>query len=488
MARQKKVKEARRQPRERTTINLENYGYPGITLPRDISAPDYLSVIWQTITPAFCQEVFEITRDRERQRKWTLYALLKTWIGLLQTDLSSQTEAIEECCGKGHPLFPLVEATPESFFLRIQSLRPAFFRNIFTQFTQSILPEFPANFQQDLGISIKKFPEIYAVDGSRLEKVGRLLKIARSTSKAIIPGSMEGVYDMRRGCLRELWFDPDGARSEIAMFDEVLESIPSGSLLVNDRYYPKPVIWNKVGARGISMVCRYNATVGKRKIKVFRRVRNKKMKLDDWLVEMGGSQSGQKPVLLRWVRVRCSDGDITLVTNVLDPQVISAEQLVELYAERWTVERMYLHLKEVLALNELFNASPAAVGQQTYATAILYNALRLSQAKIAKKLKIEPEILSPDKLFPRVIEKVVQMTFYALGAENQTEKILHANRGRKLKLPAAEVPDHPMFRVSLVGVLVQKRAGRRKKRRFCKGRRKWTTYKKIPGARRYLKN
>lgn len=344
------------------------------------------------------------------------------------------------------------------------------------------------NFQQDLGIPMKAFPEIYAVDGSRLEKVGRLLKVARNTSKAIIPGSMEGVYDMRRGCLRELWFDPDGARSEMAMFDEVLESIAPGSLLVNDRYYPKPVIWTKLGERGISMVCRYNATVGKRKVETLRRVRNKSLKLDDWLVEMGGSQPGQKPVLLRWIRCRSSDGDLTLVTNVLDPKLLSAEQLVELYAERWTVERMYLHLKEVLALNDLFNASPAAVGQQVYATAILYNALRLSQAKIAKKLKILPEMLSPDKLFPRVMEKVIQMTFYALGAENQTEKIIEANPGRRLKLPEVRVPNHPMFRISLEGVLVQERAGKRRKRRFCKGRRKWTTYKKIPGAKRYLRN
>ena len=150
---------------------------------------------------------------------------------------------------------------------------------------------------------------------------------------------------------------------------------------------------------------------------------------------------------------------------------------------------MFLHLKEVLALNRLFNASPAAVAQQVYATAIIYNALRLSQAKIAEHLKIPPEALSPDKLFPRIMEKMVQATMSGVGAERYEEKLLELNPGVRLKLPDEFfIPDHPLFRLSLKGVLVEKRLGVRKKRRFCKGRKTWTTYRKIPGAKKLLRN
>lgn len=460
----------------------------GETLPQDISSPDYLTDLWKHLTPSMCDEVFELTRDKERQRKWTLHALLKTWVGLLQCNLSSQTEMVEEYCGKGHPLFPMVEATPESFFKRIQSLRPEFFRNVFQKYTRAINSEFPGNFQADLGISVENFPEIFAVDGSRLAKVGRTLKVARSTSKAIIPGSIEGVYDLRRGCLHELWFDPDGARSELDMFINVLNSINPLSLLVNDRYYSKPVIWRELEDRGIGMVSRYNATVGKRKIKVLKKIRNSKIAVDDWIVEMGGSQHGDHPVKLRWVHVRDCNRKIILITNVLDPKILSVEQLLSLYRERWGVERMYLHLKEILSLNNLFNASPAAVGQQVYATAILYNALRLSQAKIAHTLGIVPERLSPDKLFPRVIDKMVQMTMWSISAESRTEKIIQMNPGIKINLPETKVPDIPLFNLSLKGVMVEKRSENRRKRRFCKGRRTWTTYRKIPGAKKLLKN
>jgi hypothetical protein len=364
-------------------------------------------------------------------------------------------------------------------------LRPVFFRNIFSSFTQAIEPELQMDFQTHLSISKDIFPEIYAIDGSRLAKVGHLLKIARSVTKAIIPGSMEALYDLRRGYLKDLWFDPDGARSELAMFQEVLKSIKAGALLLADRYYPKPVIWRMLAEAGIWMVSRYNASVGKQKLQVLRKIRNSRISIDDWVVEMGAPKAGEEPLLLRWVHVWNSEINITLVTNVLDPKLLSAEQLLELYGERWSVERMYLHLKEVLALNRLFNASPAAVGQQVYATAILYNALRLSQAQIARQLKIPPESISPGKLFPRIIEKYIQLTWMELGTVRAYENI---NKLGEYDGDVAHLLSHPSMDISIEGILLEKRTEVRKKRRFCKGRKKWTTYRKIPGGKQLLRN
>jgi hypothetical protein len=299
---------------------------------------------------------------------------------------------------------------------------------------------------------------------------------------------MEAVYDLRRGHLRDLWFDPDGARSEMAMFDEVLNSIAAGVLLLNDRYYPKPVIWRSLAARGIFMVSRYNATVKKRKVEELQKIRNSRIAVDDWIVEMGGSQYNEKPVTLRWVHVRSAGTDIILITNVMDPKVLSVEQLLALYTQRWTIERMYLHMKEVLALNRLFNASPAAVGQQVYATAMLYNALRLSQSRMADKLKIAPERFSPEKLFVKLIEKLVQATWMGVGSEITLEQFKLRPKGKQITSLDSRLYHHPTMMLSLQGVFVEKRRGAKKLRRFCKGRKTWTTYRKIPGAKKYLRN
>lgn len=105
-------------------------------LPGLIQPVDYLETLWKHLTESLCEEVFAMTRDRERQRVWSLFTLVQFWIGLLHHPSMSQTRAIEES-HKGSALFPEVAATPESFFQRIQSLRPAFFQNLFQRFVQA---------------------------------------------------------------------------------------------------------------------------------------------------------------------------------------------------------------------------------------------------------------------------------------------------------------------------------------------------------------
>jgi hypothetical protein len=447
----------------------------------EIRSPDYLSIVWKHLTESVCEEVFQAHRKSERQRKWTLHALIWFWIGLLQVRYTSQTRALLEG-RKGHPLFPAVDASPEAFFQKIQAVRPVFFESLFYAFNHATEEAWPDNFQADF--AELGFSGIYAVDGSRLEQVGKLLKVTRKTTKAIIPGSMEALYDLRRGHLKALWFDPDGFASELSMFERVIAEVPSGALLLADRYYPKPVIWRELEAREISMVSRYNKTVKKKKVKVLKELRGAKLCVDDWLVEMGGSAYGTQPVLLRWVHVWSSEFDLVLITNVLDPKRLTPQQLLSLYRERWSVERMYLAMKDVLELNHLYNCSPAAVGQQVYATAILYNALRLAQAKVAAKAKIAPETISVEKLFPVVIENFIKLTFMEVGAENMFVWLQSANPG--IERPQFEMT-HASLDLQLRHFLVEKRSNKRKQRRYCVGRRKATSFSKIPGAKKYVK-
>ncbi|HZD53438.1 MAG TPA: IS4 family transposase [Woeseiaceae bacterium] len=450
----------------------------------EVPSADYLSLVWQHLTESLCEEVFAATRERERQRKWTLFALVWFWIALLQSRYGSQTRALLEARA-GSPLFPPVDAAPAAFFQKVQAVRPAFFQNVFRAYTERLKPEAASIFEQELPLDAKLFPQIFAIDGSRLAKVGRLLKVARKTTQAILPGSLEAVYDLRRGLLHELHFDPDGCVAEIKMFEKILPSIPRGSLVVGDRYYAKPVFWRQVAEAGLFMVSRYNKTVKKRRVEVLGTMRSRELCVDDWLVDMGGSKAGTIPVRLRWVRLWNRQFELILITNVLDPSVLTPPQLLALYRRRWSVERMYLAMKDVLELNHLYNCSPAAVGQQVYATAILYNTLRVSQSKVAAAAEIPPENLSVDKLFPTLIDHYIKATYIAFGAEGMFER-MKAEHPR-LRRPEMKI-DHPMLRIRIRDHLLAKRSERRRKRRFCKGRARATSYNKIPGAKKLLKN
>jgi hypothetical protein len=255
-------------------------------------------------------------------------------------------------------------------------------------------------------------------------------------------------------------------------------------LLVNDRYYAKPVIWQRLAQQGVLMVSRHNKSVKRRRIEGLTQTRSSALSVDDWIVDMGGSQAGSDPVRLRWVHIWNGKFEITLITNVLDPTLLSPTQLLALYRRRWSVERMYLAMKDVLELNHLFNCSPAAVGQQSYATAILYNTLRASQGKIAAAANIDPEALSVDKLFPTLIDHYIKATYIAFGAEAMLERMQAQNPG--LRPPQLKI-DHPMLRIRIADHRLEKRSETRRQRRFCSGRAQATSYNKIPGAKKLLK-
>jgi hypothetical protein len=451
----------------------------------DVPSSPYMAVVWKYLTEALCSEVFKKTRIAERQRKWTLHGMIWFWIMLLQGPFASQTQALHEARRGKSPWFPNVEATPEAFFQKTQSVRPVFFQNVFRGFNEQLKSESTACYERDLPLRKDLFPDVFVMDGSRLAKVARMLKVARSTTKAIIPGSMEAVYDLRHGTLHELHFDTDGCVGEMVMFEKALESVPKGAMLINDRYYGKPYVWRLLAERELFMLTRHNRTVKKRRVAVNTRVRTSALSIDDWLVDMGGSQ-GTEPVRLRWVRIWGPGFDITLITNVLDPRLLTPKQMLTAYRHRWTVERMFLAMKEILSLNHLFNCSPAAVGQQVYATAILYNALRVSQGQIATAAGIAPERLSPDKLFPLLMQHYLTALCIAIGIDHEDGK--DPRRPPSISQSDLFALRAPWLRVHIRDHLVEMRSESRRQRRYCKGRSQHTSYDGIAGAKRLLAN
>ena len=96
-----------------------------------------------------------------------------------------------------------------------------------------------------------------------------------------------------------------------------------------------------------------------------------------------------------------------------------------------------------------------------------------------------PEILSVDKLFPTLIDHYIQATSFALGAEFAWEQV-HAEHPR---ITRSEAPlDPPWLRVRIRDYLLEKRKEDRKKRRFCAGRARATSYNLIPGSKKLLQN
>jgi hypothetical protein len=118
--------------------------------------------------------------------------------------------------------------------------------------------------------------------------------------------------------------------------------------------------------------------------------------IEDFRVTLGAK--AQVPA--RLIRLTRGEEHLELITNVLDPERLSALEVCSLYEDRWEVERMFHDLKCVLNLRCFYCGNTNAVAMQLYAAAIVYTAMRVAQGRIATEAGIEPEWISEAKLFP----------------------------------------------------------------------------------------
>lgn len=427
------------------------------------------------LTSALCRRVYKQQRVKERDRKWTFWYLVRFWTAVILRAPESLTQALGETGAKGDRLWPKVQAEPEAFFQKCKSFKWEFFFNLYRAFIQSILPEAPRAYAQSLGSIWERFPEIRAIDGSRCDQIAHRLKILWKEKAVVLPGCLSAVYDLARGIPSEVIFCADAAQHEHLRTEEALVNIPKGTLMLGDRLYGVPDFIRKLTEKGISGLFRYNKTVKFKILEVLSRRQGSRAFLEDLLVEAGSGQRGAK-VKLRLIRHRQKGIRRDLITSVLDPLMLSAEEALALYPFRWTIERMFFDLKEVLNLHSFYAANANAVAMQVYAAAIVHAAFRIAQAKIAQQKGIAPEAISPAKLFPRLAAISVAVT----GIEIYRMELYRLNPGVKLVEPELARVIRGAI-IPLAAILVEHRKGKRRKRKFSPLPRRWKSLAHVSG-------
>jgi hypothetical protein len=102
---------------------------------KDIDLLRVIDLLQVHITPALCRAVFGQVRKTERQRAWTLDALVRFWTAVVLRSPPALSQALADSLEQRDALLPRIEASPEAFFRRCRDLRPAFFAEVFRRFT-----------------------------------------------------------------------------------------------------------------------------------------------------------------------------------------------------------------------------------------------------------------------------------------------------------------------------------------------------------------
>ncbi len=85
---------------------------------------------------------------------------------------------------------------------------------------------------------------------------------------------------------------------------------------------------------------------------------------------------------------------VTLVTTLLDPKLYPAEEIIALYARRWSMELSFRNIKSTMGLEWLECKSPRMAGKELLACLIAYNIIRCVMAEAAEFHGVELERIS----------------------------------------------------------------------------------------------
>lgn len=443
---------------------------------KPFSLAPVVGLLHEHLSEAACQEVFLDIRDKERQRDWTLHALAEFWLAVVIEAPPALSHLLGRTRLEREGLLPQIKSSDSAFYQRCQNLSSSFFFALYVHFVESLQKSALEIYAPNLQHLRKRFPGIRIIDGSRLDAIAHRLKILRHQEAAILPGCLTAIYDLFRGYAVQLWFDPDAAASEYTRATLVLQTLSPGELILGDRLYCSLELFDILEG-----VHAYGLFRLKKNLKVVEVERLSREKIDgalieDWLVDVG---AGEKTRRLRRITIKKGRKEHTAVTNCLDPEVLSAEDVTKLYPSRWQVERLFYDLKEVLNLHHFYLANPNGVAMQVYAAAMVHSAFRVAQGCIAQSHQVAAEDLSPKKLYPRL----ATASKTVVEAELYFDRVEDANR-RRLKKP--DWTDIPKTLVFLKDLLVHQRSGPRRRRGFSKERTKWKSFKHVRGAKRLL--
>ena len=94
----------------------------------------------------------------------------------------------------------------------------------------------------------------------------------------------------------------------------------------------------------------------------------------------------------------------------MDADAYPAGDLLQVYLERWGIERMFQQVTEVFHLKSLIGSSPRATVFQASFCFLLYNVIQVMKAYIAEGQQMSPKEISSEMLFEDVHRQLTAWT------------------------------------------------------------------------------
>src|SRR5882724_2267259 len=333
---------------------------------------------------------------RMRQRLLTLPVIVAIIVSLVWRRVPSIAEVQKVLAREGLLGLAPLQVSPQAITKRLDVLPAAVMGQLVADVCTRLQAQAPPTVQPPCWAPVReRFPVITIVDGSTLEALRKKTQVLREREGLVLGGKMMVMVEAFSH--RPVWqlYTEDAAANDKRFATEIMAALPVGGLLVFDLGFFSFLWFDDFSASHRCFVTRMREKIAYRTVQELRSGPSYR----DEIIQMGQCRSNPCQYPVRMVSVLWQGTWYRYLTNVLDPQQLSARQVCELYRRRWRIEDAFALTKRVLDLSYLWTGSTNAVQLQIYATLIFYTVLLTICQQVAEVLGEPLERISVEMVF-----------------------------------------------------------------------------------------
>lgn len=240
----------------------------------------------------------------------------------------------------------------------------------------------------------RPFAAVWIADGSTLEALKKRLKDAPEDAP-LLGGKTLMVVEADTHTPVTVFYTEDAQANDKTFTEPLLTQLPINGLLVFDLGFFSFPFFDGFTENGKFFVTRMREKTSYEVLNLLQETPY----VTDAVIRMGLYRSNPCRHPVRLVEVRWKGTTFRYLTNVLDPQRLSAREVCELYRRRWRIEDAFLFTKRLLGLAYLWVGNSNGIQVQLFATLIFYATLNHLTQQVAAALSLPLERISVEMVF-----------------------------------------------------------------------------------------
>lgn len=269
---------------------------------------------------------------------------------------------------------------------------------------------------------------VYGIDGKKLKDVAKRLKETRGT-----PGKLLGGKTLVALCLHHriavaINSTLDGEANDGPLVPGLLQRVhtwtATGNIFLADSQFCDLTTPRRILEHQSDFVVRYHPKVHfhvDHEIPVVHGIDSRGrpfLEALGWLGKPGTKRS----IRVRKITVTRQDKpDLAIVTSLLDGSKFGAADVLDLYAQRWTIETVFQHITEQFDLRRMIGSTAEATIFQFSISLLIYNFMILIQTRVSEHKNIDPDQLSLPKIIKTVKKQLLSLSTFVPASTIATE-------------------------------------------------------------------